>query len=243
MKYYSQFKQDYIIDHLLKKKENGVFLDLGAHDGVTISNTYFFEMERNWSGICVEPIPEVFEKLKKNRACKLIQGVVAPSDGEFEFKRLHGYTEMLSGIVEFRDDRHDQRTNYEIRLHGGDTEIIKVKGFKVSTILEKYRIRRVDYLSLDIEGGELEVLETMDFKKYDITCLTVENNYGDDAIKRVLKSKGYRLLFNFRTEDFYIKKGSINYFSLLTSREILRIWIKFFKKGLALKLHGGHRGH
>lgn len=52
-------------ERFFKNLKNGVFFDIGAHDGVSLSNTYFFEKELGWSGICLEPIPEVFERLKK----------------------------------------------------------------------------------------------------------------------------------------------------------------------------------
>jgi hypothetical protein len=68
MKFYSQNNQDKIINHLLKKK-NGVFLDIGANDGITISNTYYFEKKLNWTGLCIEPIGEVFNILSTNRNC------------------------------------------------------------------------------------------------------------------------------------------------------------------------------
>jgi hypothetical protein len=65
-KYYSQIRQDRYIDFFFSKKRNGVFVDIGANDGVTLSNTYFLEKERHWTGICIEPIPSSFEKLKAN---------------------------------------------------------------------------------------------------------------------------------------------------------------------------------
>ena len=74
MKHYGQYKQDKYLDTLFKKKSNGTFVDIGAHDGVTFSNSYFFEKERNWKGICVEPIPEIFSKLDETRNCIKING-------------------------------------------------------------------------------------------------------------------------------------------------------------------------
>ncbi|MDR2406522.1 MAG: FkbM family methyltransferase [Bacteroidales bacterium] len=65
MKRYFQYYQDFLIDFLFKKKRNGIFLDIGANDGISFSNTYRFEKFRNWTGICIEPHPEIFEKLKR----------------------------------------------------------------------------------------------------------------------------------------------------------------------------------
>lgn len=70
MKFYSQYKQDeYLYKKFFKKKRNGVFFDIGAHNGIKISNTYFFEKNLGWTGVCVEPRDSAFEELEKNREC------------------------------------------------------------------------------------------------------------------------------------------------------------------------------
>jgi len=74
--YYSQYQQDkYLNEIVFKNKEKGFFLDIGAHDGASLNNTYFFEKYRKWNGICIEPIPEVFAKLDENRNCIKIKNV------------------------------------------------------------------------------------------------------------------------------------------------------------------------
>ena len=70
----SQYGQDQFVDTWCNSREGGVFVDVGAHDGVTLSNTWFFENVRKWTGLCIEPIPEIFNQLKENRPlCKLFQ--------------------------------------------------------------------------------------------------------------------------------------------------------------------------
>ena len=64
--YYSQCKQDqYINESFFKGKDSGVFVDIGAHNGISLSNSYFFEKELGWNGVCIEPMPEVYSELKK----------------------------------------------------------------------------------------------------------------------------------------------------------------------------------
>lgn len=70
MESFSQYYQDKAIDFALNRKQNGIFLDIGAHDGVSLSK-YFFERNRNWTGLCIEPIPEVFRLLQSNRRCSV----------------------------------------------------------------------------------------------------------------------------------------------------------------------------
>ena len=144
MTYYSQIKQDYFIDLILDQKQEGFFIDIGAHDGITLSNSYFFEKERNWNGICFEPMPEVFNKLKENRTCITINAAIYTNDtSDLTFTRCYGYTEMLSGISEFRDEKHIQRTESEILKYKGKTEEIKVKGVELNTILDQYSITKI----------------------------------------------------------------------------------------------------
>lgn len=226
MKYFSQKDQDYIVDTLLKGKERGFFLDFGAHDGISLSNSYFFESTRNWDGVCLEPIPEVFAKLQKNRRCNLLNGAVSTSSENLQFKKMQGKTEMLSGLVKFREEAHDKRTDKGIKKYGGKVELITVRGYSIGEIFEKFNIRNIDYLTIDIEGGEFEVLETIDLQKYPISCLTVENNYGDVRIRKLMKTNGYKLVFHHGADDFYFRKELINIFSYINNWRILRIWLR-----------------
>ena len=70
MKQYSQYGQDILLNNLINK-QNGFFIDIGAHDGICFSNSYLFETELEWNGICIEPLPNIFKKLEKNRKCIL----------------------------------------------------------------------------------------------------------------------------------------------------------------------------
>jgi FkbM family methyltransferase len=229
MKYFSQFKQDYIVDKFFNGKKNGVFVDIGAHDGVSFSNTYFFETKRKWDGICIEPIPEIFDKLKQNRKCHLVNGVIYQSNEYLDFKRIYGSAEMLSGIVNYEDKRDEERTKIALNKYGGHSDIIKVQGYILSEILQKFNIETVDYLSLDIEGGEFEVLESIDFDKIRIKYLTIENNYNDLRIRKLMKLKKYIFVFHYGADDFFTKKELYKK-SLFFDKIIFLIWLEFFVK-------------
>src|SRR5260221_7249446 len=83
--YYSQCGQDqFLYENFFRTKREGVFVDIGAHDGIFYSNTKFFE-ELGWQGLCIEPIPEVFEQLKKNRKAICIQGCISDQVGKSSF--------------------------------------------------------------------------------------------------------------------------------------------------------------
>lgn len=206
--YTSQWGQDKFIDDLFNHKENGIFVDIGAHNGKTLSNTYFLETQRKWTGICFEPIPEIFEELERNRRCVCIEGCAYNKICELNFKKLTGHTEMLSGIVETFHPNHLERINNELQAFGGTEENIKVQAFTLSSILSKYNITHVDYLTIDTEGSELQVLEGIDFNNVDITYIDIEHNYSD-YIQDVeyLVSKNYSVIHNIGN-DVIFKKDS-----------------------------------
>jgi len=75
MSYHSQYKQDEILNEgLFKNKQNGIFVDIGVSDVITRSNSYFFEKNLNWTGMCIEPNPNSYKKLIQNRKCICVQG-------------------------------------------------------------------------------------------------------------------------------------------------------------------------
>lgn len=204
-RFFSQFGQDkYLYENFFKEKRKGVFVDVGAHDGVTLSNTYFFEKSMEWSGICIEPIPEVFKRLKDNRKCICIEGCINDKYDTVAFLKVSGYAEMLSGIIENYNPLHVQRIQNEIRECGGNSEVIFVKCYPLSRLLIENNIKHVDYLSIDTEGGELEILQSIDFSQIDIDVIEVENNYGDH-FQQFLKPLGYIQVTCIGCDEIYKK--------------------------------------
>src|SRR5205823_12423666 len=98
----SQLGQDKVVDEYLRGKRNGVFVDIGAYDGVTFSNTLMLENERDWTGICIEPLPDVCAALRKNRRCICVQACIGNrEDREVDFLAVQSEafrTRMLSGV-------------------------------------------------------------------------------------------------------------------------------------------------
>jgi len=215
MKYYSQTRQDFIVDQLFFKKKNGFFIDLGANDGISFSNSYFFEKYRNWEGICVEPIKEVYDKLKKNRNCKVINCAIGEKTEKLTFTRVVGPSQMLSGLKKFRHPDHKKRTLKEVELNGGEVieEIVKCISFK--EMMSKFDVKVIDYLSIDIEGGEFEVLKTIDLREFIIKIITVENNYDDERINDYMVSKGYHRILSYKADEFYLNLKEKKSFSAL----------------------------
>lgn len=224
--YYSQYQQDaWLNEYFFKNKKSGVFVDIGAHDGVTLSNTCFFEKELGWTGICVEPLSGVFEELKANRGCICIKGCIAPTSGKAQFLKIIGdqdnvmALEMLSGLLHAYDVNHLQRIDKAITQQNGKKETIEVDCFKLNDLLDQYKIYHIDYLSIDTEGGELDILKSIDYQKYLIDIIEVENNYNNEEFANFLNSKGYVLVGRLPVVGFNIDQNSPEYMAFLKSKE------------------------
>lgn len=204
--YNSQHEQDkFLNENFFNNKKNGVFLDIGAHDGKSLSNTLFFERELDWSGICVEPMPEVYEKLKNIRSCKCLNVAATNVNKEDIFLRIKGYSEMLSGLLSEYNESHLKRIDFELQKFGGSKEEIKVKCVNVTDMLLENEMTYIDYCSIDTEGNELKILEAIDFDKINISFFSIENNTGKSHIKKFLKTKGYKIIKLLGCDEIYQK--------------------------------------
>jgi FkbM family methyltransferase len=174
MNFYSQIGQDsYLYNKFFKDIKNGFYVDIGAHDGKTSSNTLFFD-KLGWKGVCVEPIYDRFLELEKNRTSKNYNCVISDIDSEYvDFCKIDGYAEMLSGIVENYTESHKKRILNECKNHKCKKEKIKIKNEKFSNIIKE---KFINFLSVDTEGGEEEILDSINFNEYNIDVICFEDN-------------------------------------------------------------------
>ena len=211
---YSQDNQDrYLEFFVFKGFKNGVYVDVGAHDGVSLNNTLYFEKNNNWTGINIEPIKTVFDKLVINRPNNInLNYAVCNYNGETEFVCNTGHTEMISGIKDTFDIRHWQRLENENRQMGSITEIINVNTKKLETICDENNITHIHYLSIDVEGAEFEVIKSINFDKVFIDVIGFENNYDDVSIPIVqfLENKNF-VIIHKSLDILMINKNSIFY--------------------------------
>jgi FkbM family methyltransferase len=190
---------------LFPNKNDGYFVDIGAYDGVSISNTMFLE-ELGWSGICIEPHPKVFERLISNRNCRCVNCALWYEDTTVDFLSLTGYTEMLSGIKQSYDERHYNRILSELNSYGGHKEIIKIEAKK----FDKLDInKKIDFLSIDTEGSELEILSTIDFNLYEIKVICIENNFYEQRFSDFFTERNYKLYKNVNIDYFFVKNDFV----------------------------------
>lgn len=200
--FYSQINQDRLaLNHFNFKKE-GFFIDIGAHDGVKLSNTKTME-ELGWKGICVEPNPNVYNDLARNRKCDSYNLAINDKNGRASFLIVKDIVdEMYSSLSDFHDKEHIEHAFGEL---DGKIEKIEVETMTFDTLMAKYPdVKTIDFISIDTEGNEFKILKTIDFDKYDIKVLSVENNYDDTEMIEYMKAKGYEAFKN-QFDDLYIK--------------------------------------
>lgn len=208
IKSYSQFKQEEWVLNYFNNKKNGVFIELGALDGIRHSNTFLLENEYNWSGLMIEPSPSLYKELKINRNIYTENILVGDKKQEnIEFLYIEDKTKCigLQGVVENYNPKHFDRIIRE--MDNKPYEIIKLNMVTLQELCDKHNICKVDYLSIDVEGSELKVLKGIDFAKLDITLIGVEVNYEEDKneIYNILNKNGYIFLKEVG-DHFFIKK-------------------------------------
>lgn len=217
--YKGQYLQDKYLDEYFKGKEQGRYIDVGAHDGKTISNTWFFETQRSWDGICVEPIASLFPKLQENRkaichnvACSNHNGTamftqVMRSDKDFghPMDMLSGLTDLTNQIDRYRTDLSLHRLTDAQLIEQGYLRQVPVEVVRLQTLLDPYW-PQYDFCSIDTEGAELQVLQGIDFDKTIIEVFVVENNTKSKDVYDYLTSKGYHLIHSVATDEFYSNK-------------------------------------
>ena len=202
MKYYSQFEQDkFVYEKYFTDKSEGYFVDIGAHDGVTFSNSKFFE-ELGWDGVCIEPNPKVFEILSNNRKCKCVKKAITNNKGTSQFFQIIDGPDMLSGLVDEFTDNAIVRIHHELESFSEGFDYIDVECDLFENIVQN---NKIDFLSLDTEGNELKILQTINFNKFDIDVITVENNDYDNKFFNYITPKGYQFVTRLGCDEVYKK--------------------------------------
>ena len=194
-RYSSQSGQDKIIKEVFfNNKKNGFFIEIGAYDGIMGSNCYYFEKYLNWDGIAVEPSNIQFEKLKKNRKCKVLNDAISNEVKEVEFMEVTEGLTQMSGI---NDDSFKRNINIISNNQGSKMKAISIKTITFDQIVSKNT--KIDYLSIDIEGGEMNLLNSINFSDYEIKVISVENN--------IPKTQNFKNFFDTKNFTYYDRVG------------------------------------
>lgn len=196
--------QDLFVLEQLGGLRGGVFVDVGASDGVTISNTFHLECQHGWTGLAVEPIPSVYEKLSQSRRCRTLNACVSDRPGRASFTEVVDGVHMYSGLSTKMDPRHKRRISRTIaRKKCGFTREIEVRCVTWAQALAEAGLSRVDFLSLDTEGGELDILRSIDFSATPVRMISVENNYFTHDYAKLLEPLGFERVGAFKVDEIY----------------------------------------
>ena len=198
-KFFSQEKQDEWVDNYLKQKSNGIFLEVGAVDGVSLSNTLFFERERNWTGLLIEPNTKFYEKLATvHRKAYTINTCLSLDQKTSVVNFLSA--EMIGGIEKKLEGPMMNRANKEYP----DAKKEEVLCIPLFSILEAIGMTHINLFSLDVEGAELDILQTIPFDKVKIDLFVIEYavSSGNGLDSKATKSRDQEF------KQFFQKVGS-----------------------------------
>jgi FkbM family methyltransferase len=198
----SQYKQDLFVLSETDFKKAGFFVEFGATNGVGFSNTHLLEKEFEWEGILAEPARCWHEDLKGNRSCFVDTNCVWSESG----KRL-AFNEVDGAWLSTVDAYSSADLYHQVRKRGKKYDVTTIS---LEDLLDKYGApRNIDYLSIDTEGSEYEILRNFPFEKYQFKVITCEHNYTQmrDKILSLLTSKGYKrkYLGLSKFDDWYVR--------------------------------------
>ena len=199
-KSFSQNKEDLIIDKLLNFKRKGFYVDVGAYDPNRFSNTKRF-YQRGWRGINIEPDLENYKKFETARPLDINVNVgIGSREGTMTFYKMFPAT--LSTFSE-RSAKSYEKSGYEI------SQKIPVAVKTLAGVLDKYSPKKkIDFLSVDTEGFDLEVLESNNWEKYKPKIICVESSLPGSGItascENFLKKVGYRKILDNGINSLFI---------------------------------------
>lgn len=205
----AQIAQDLFTLAFADNSSPGFFVEFGATDGVSLSNTWLLEKKLGWDGILAEPAKTWHEALRRNRSCRIDTRCVAKASGlRYQFLEVSPSTDSspeLSSIEEFANNG-DWAS--DIRLKNSSR--YEVETVSLNDLLDQHQApQEIQFLSLDTEGSELEILQAYDFKNRTIRSICVEHNYAKESrqkLNALLLSKGYNQVLErvSKWDDWYV---------------------------------------
>jgi FkbM family methyltransferase len=186
----SQHGEDLWLWNYFQKKDHGFFVEVGAYDGVTFSNTYFLEAT-GWHGILIEPNPENYELCCKRRPHSIC--IRAAVSNARESETILSLVKGDNGVDALSFTQVSEKHLARVAKNGAKIMEIKVPALKLSRILEDVK-EQIDLISIDVEGAELNVLESLDFVRHAPSVFIIEDNSlgRDKDVERFLLEKGYK---------------------------------------------------
>ncbi len=195
----------WVIHDVFAGKRGGFFVELGAADGFSDSNTYALEKHHGWSGLLIEPNPINHVKIKgaHKRTATAVQFAVDPEGGKLEFM-VDG---QLSSLLVDEADNMTERRAAKVARYREQGKIVTVEALPLEDILERYNAPAdIDYFSLDVEGSETRILRNFPFDRYRFLSLTIERPTPE--LNEILFRNGYHFVKNSLYDTFYIHESN-----------------------------------
>jgi hypothetical protein len=201
-KNYAQFDQDlWVTRGVAPGKRDGYYLDVGSADGVRDSNTKLLD-DLGWNGVCIDPFPTNME----HRTCQVVRQPVFNESG----KRVKFRAAGLLGGIEQDLDRYKAAKRV---VEAPEVEFVTTTLDEV--LAKAHAPNYIDYMNLDVEGGEYDALRGLSLDRYQIGALTVEHNWETakrDAIHSLLVAKGYVRVRSWDVDDWYVHRTLASHF-------------------------------
>ena len=192
-------------------KRDGYFVEFGATNGLELSNTHLLEKEFGWTGILAEPAVVWHKELHENRTCHIETQCVWSKSGDI----LTFHESDVAVLSTVNNLISTEDANKELRLPGREYAVTTIS---LHDLLKKYSSpKKIDYLSIDTEGSEYEILSNFDFDAYDIRVITCEHNFMPDREKifNLLTTKGFFRVETVKSklDDWYTKSKPIRLYT------------------------------
>jgi len=191
----------WVIERVFHHKRDGYFVEAGASVGTISSNTYVLERDYGWRGLCVEPHPDSYVELVKNRRCATVNCCLTAENTAVEFL-MNPDIPGTSGIR----DTLAPNVKDAFYQEGKQYSAIEVRGRPIWELLrENDAPSTVDYFSLDIEGAEYEAMKDFPFGEFVFAAMTIERGSKDYLkLRALMRKNGYRLAAVEAMDDFWV---------------------------------------
>lgn len=195
------------LDLKLKKYLNfsdGFFIELGAHDGVTQSNTFYYEKKYNWKGILIEPVPKLFNYCKKYRSNKNLYFCNACVSFDFNKDKVKLiYSNLMTTAVDLTSDDYRKKHLADPELNFFEkNNYFYANARTLNSILKESKAPNIiDFFSLDVEGAEFDVLYGIDFSIYNFKYIIIETD-NFERLDKFMTNKNYKFINKYNSNDY-----------------------------------------